>query len=368
MLLNFWPSAIRAGIISVITMGFLLGCSKQEDVAVDIVRPVKLFKIESGHNKDIRRFPAQVYSAKESMISFRIPGELVELPVNNADDVKEGQLLARMDDRDIRSELELRQADFDLAEINYQRISALHKKKVVSQSELDTASANLKSARASLQLAQDRLAYTTLTAPFDGRVARLDVENHQYVRNQQTILILQNSEALEVSIQMPESILTSVPPEQVNEGYQPTVTFNGIPGKTFLVTYKEHSTTVTPGTQSYKVTFTLPVPEDVIVYPGMGATVAIDFARLIERENAPDAFIVPLTAVLVDDTTGKQQSWVYKQEAGVVQPVAVQVGQITQDGITVLSGLKPGDQIVTAGLTRLRKGMKVKPLTRERGL
>ncbi|MCL6272138.1 efflux RND transporter periplasmic adaptor subunit [Sansalvadorimonas sp. 2012CJ34-2] len=365
---RYFQIAARAGLFVTVTLGLLLGCSKQEEIAKEVVRPVKLFEIKDTNGGDVRRFPAQVYSAEESKISFRIPGELIALPVKTAEEVSKGQLLARLDDRDIRNELDLRQADYDLTEINHKRIKSLREKKVVSQAELDTASTNLKSARASLKLAKDKLEYSTLTAPFDGRVARVDVENYQFVMNQQTILILQDSKTLKVNIQMPENILANVQREHVDEGYQPTVTFSGIPNRTFLVSYKEHSTTVTPGTQSYKVTFTMPVPEDIIVYPGMGATVAIDFVQLMNHEGSAPSVVVPLTAILEDDVTGQQQAWIYDPETGAVKPVLVAVGQVTREGIKVVSGLKQGDMVVTAGLTRLRSGMKVKPLTRERGL
>ena len=362
-------SMVGAGLVVSALALTLTGCSSQEEQPQNVVRPVRLFTVEDNSRGDERRFPATIHSTEESQISFRIAGELVELPVKTAQQVTKGQLLAKLDDRDIRNELSLRQADFDLAEINYDRMKSLREKKVVSQSELDTASANLKSARASLKMAKDKLDYATLTAPFDGRIARTAVENHQSVQAQQTILLLQNSENLDVQIQMPESILTNIQESKVDRSYQPYVTFSGVEDRTFPVTYKEHATSVTPGTQSYEVTFTMPVPEEITVYPGMGATLHMDLFRVSShRSRDMSGVIVPITAVLEDDTTGEQQVWIYNAQTGDISPVKVTIGRITQEGINVLSGLKGGDQIVSAGLSSLSPNMKVKPLSRERGL
>ncbi|WP_252179730.1 efflux RND transporter periplasmic adaptor subunit [Endozoicomonas sp. 4G] len=346
----------------------LTGCSQPQEEHKEVVRPVKLFKVESSNAGNLRQFPAKVYASEEAEMSFRIPGELVEFPVKQAEEVRKGQLLARLDDRDIRNELAARQADYDLAKTEYGRIKSLHQKKMVSQSELDNASARLKSAGAALELAKDKLEYSVLTAPFDGRVAQTLVENHQFVQAQQAILILQGSNTLDVSIQIPESIVSGIRKEDVDFSYQPVVTFAGKPGAEYKVSYKEHATRVTPGTQSYEAVFTLPVPEDLTVYPGMGATLTMDLAKVSPAANGGEHFVVPLSAVLKDNSTGKEQVWVYDEQNNTVHPVAVTVGTILQSGIELTSGLKGGERIVSAGVNRLRPGMKVRPLQRERGL
>ncbi|WP_062267549.1 efflux RND transporter periplasmic adaptor subunit [Endozoicomonas arenosclerae] len=354
---------------SVIAVAMVLsGCSQPQEEKKEVVRPVKLFQVEDSNAGNLRQFPAKVYASEEAEISFRIPGELVKFPVKQAEEVKKGQLLAKLDDRDIRNELAARQADFDLAEAENNRIKSLRAKKVVSQSELDNSNAKLRSADAALKLARDKLRYTVLQAPFDGRVAQTLVENYQFVQAQQAILILQGSNTLDVQIQVPESIVSNVREDDVDYDYQPVVTFAGRPSMEYKVSYKEHSTKVTPGTQSYQVVFTLPIPEDLTVYPGMGATLTLDLSKVSPRENSGQHFVVPLSAVLKDDSTGKEQVWIFDEQDKTVKPVEVTIGSILQSGVEVTSGLEEGQRIVSAGVNRLRPGMKVKPLQRERGL
>ena len=360
---------VLKGIFAFVITTFLVGCTEPAtEERKEVTRPVKLFEVKDTGQANLRQFPAKVLASDEAQISFRIPGELVEFPVQPAQDVKKGATLARLDDRDIRSELAARQADYDLAETDFKRIRSLWEKKIIPQSDYDNADARLKSARVALQLAQDKLEDSVLKAPFTGRVAQTMVKNYQFVQAQQTVLVLQGSQTLDVSIQVPEGIVTRVPQEEVEEEYHPTVSFAGSPGQEYTVNYKEHATQVTPGTQSYEVLFSLPVPKGLRVYPGMGGTLTMDLSRVMGQNALQTAYIVPLSAVLENDSTGKQQAWVFDQESGVVNPVEVTLGRITQQGIEVLSGLSVGDQVVSAGLTRLRPGMQVKPLQRERGL
>ncbi|MGI9275414.1 MAG: efflux RND transporter periplasmic adaptor subunit [Endozoicomonas sp.] len=366
------PKPVRkalAGILAVSTFLVMTGCSKTvEEEQTEVIRPVKLFEVKDSGLMNMRQFPATVRASEEAEISFRIPGELVNFPVQPAQEVQKGQVLARLDDRDIRSELSTRKAEFDLAETDFRRVKSLLDKRIVPQSDFDNANARLKSARAALQLAQDKLDDSVLTAPFTGRVAQTLVENYQYVQAQQAILVLHSSSTLDISIQVPESIVSQVRQDRVDHDYQPSVSFVGRPDQDYRVTYKEHATRVTPGTQSYEVWFSMPIPDDLTVYPGMGATLMLDLSRVTVQDTDVPHFTVPLTAVLNDDSTGKSQVWVYDENSGVVNPVEVTLGRIRQSGISVLSGLSDGARIVSAGLNRLRAGMQVKPLERERGL
>ncbi len=358
---------LMPGLLIVLTASVLTGCSEPEQEVTEVIRPVKLFTVQTDDSASLRQFPARVSASEQAEVSFRISGELIKLPVKQADEVKKGQLLARLDDRDIRNELAVRQSDYELAQSSYDRIASLRNKKVVSQSDLDNANAKLKSSQAALRIANDKLAYSTLTAPFDGRIAQTLVENYQFVQAKETIIVLQGSNTLDISIQIPESIVSQVRKDSIDQSYHPTVTFSGNPGQQYEVTYKEHSTQVNLGTQSYEATFSLPIPENLTVYPGMAASLTLDLSKVIRVKNKAEV-VLPLTAVLKDDVSGKEQVWIYNADKGVVNPVTVTVGRISQHGITVISGIKTGDQIVSAGVNRLRPNMKVKPLLRERGL
>ena len=237
---------VRVATAATLSLSLLTACSQPVEEQVEAVRPVRLFEVVDRQSQNLREFPAIVAASEEASISFRIPGELLEFPATSATIVEKGQLLARLDDRDIRNEVAAAQADYDLAESDFRRIQSLRDKQMVSQSDFDNASTRLKASRVSLQLAQDRLADTVLTAPFSGRIAQTLVENYQSVQAQQPVLYLQDHATLDISIQVPESILTQTHEDQVDTTYQPVVTFTGKPDSEYKASYKEHATRVTP--------------------------------------------------------------------------------------------------------------------------
>ncbi|USE35373.1 efflux RND transporter periplasmic adaptor subunit [Endozoicomonas sp. SCSIO W0465] len=346
----------------------LTGCEQEQTGHTKVIRPVKLFEIKDPQQQQLRYFPGKVTATEEAEISFRIPGQIDKIDIKQGDEVREGQVLAYLDDRDIRNGLQDRQANYELARAEFERASSLLKKKVISQSSYDTASARLKSAEAALKLSRDKLAYTTLTAPFSGRVAQTLAETHQQVQAQQPVLILQSSDRLDISIQIPESIVSHVNKKTVNHDYQPIATFPGAPGKAFPVSYKEHATRITPGTQSYEVIFTRTAPTNMNILPGMTTTVIIDLARIIDTQGQPGYVLVPISAVARNDADNKTVVWRFDEQTRQLTPIEVVTGRITEAGVQILSGLNPGDQIVTAGLSQLYDGMTVKPLHKERGL
>ncbi|WP_413113282.1 efflux RND transporter periplasmic adaptor subunit [Thaumasiovibrio sp. DFM-14] len=351
-----------------IGMVFLFGCTPSSDNSStgSVVRPVKLLTIADGQSETMHRFPAHVVASEEATISFRVPGELTALPVKPADRVEKGQLLATLDERDFKTQLALRQTDHMLAQRDFSRVAQLKEKNVLSQSDFDNAQARVDSAQAALKLAEDQLADASLNAPFSGRVAYVAVDNYQYIQPQQAILTLQSDKALDIYIQLPEGLLSQLNASQVDLTYQPEVSFVGSDVR-YPVTYKQHATQVTPGTQAYEVVFSLSLPNNGhIIYPGMGATLHLDLSRVMPGSLDPQRFTVPVSAVLVDDRTGKALVWRF--EDGEVQPVEVMTHKVTSKGVVIEGPLQSGDQLVTAGLGQLRTGMKVKPLQRERGL
>lgn len=331
-------------------------------------RPVNLITVGEMAAENTQHFPATLSANKEVAISFQVPGKLVQFDIKPGDEIKQGELLASVDNRDYVSQLDITSADHRLAQAQFQRVENLFKKKLISRAEFDVASAQLKSAKAALKLAKDRVSYSKVHAPFSGQVAATFVENHQYVQPQQTLLLLQDVEILNVVIQLPTNILLALNSDNINLDYQPTAIIGtGKNARSFPITYKQHSTQASLGTQSYEVVYTMENPQDMTLYSGMGATVSIDFNQAMTTSNSR-AYLVPVSAVLPDDVTGLHHVWLYDEQAGTVSPVPVSVGEIIGQNISITGDLKAKDTIVTAGLTSLKDGMAVKPLTRERGL
>ncbi|MDX1279951.1 efflux RND transporter periplasmic adaptor subunit [Shewanella colwelliana] len=343
----------------------LAGCSAESsEVTVPTVRPVKLLEVKDVNAASLRTFPAKVAATKQAELSFRLSGQLVEFSLIEGQRVNKGDTLARLDDRDARNTLLNREADHELAAADFKRKGELLRRELISQADYDLAKAQLKSAAANLASAQDQLSYTVIKAPFNGTVAKTNIDNHQIVQANQPVLLLQKDRFIDVVIQVPESLASQVTRFNPNTPFLPSVVFSHSPEHSYPARLKEFATQVTPGSQSYEVVFTLPVPQDISVLPGMSAQLTIDLSH---NENHK-AVTLPASAIIKRDLDGETIVWTYNSDTGAVQAKVITLGKVTTDGIEVLNGIEVGDKVVVAGVQYLKDDLQVKPLHWQRGV
>lgn len=354
-----------------ITLPVALSLTACSDDAVEdtrpVVRPVKLFTLSDQNSARFRTIPATVVASEATQLSFRLPGEIISRPVKEGQHVKQGELIAKLDDRDLKNQLTQRQANYDLALAEFKRKQNLLKENIISQSSFDQVKTALTANEVALKLAKDNLQYASIFAPYSGRIGRVLVENHQFVQAKQPIVILQTIDTLDIQLELPEAIVANIKPDAKSLGYQPEVRFQSVGNQVFHADYKENATEPTPGTQSYRVTLTMAKPESLSVLPGMTASVTIDLKKITNLINN-DALIVPVSALMKRDSDGKHLVWRFDPSSSKVHSVEVTVGEITDDGIQITGNLKANDQIVMAGISQLHDDQEVKPLINPRGL
>jgi RND family efflux transporter MFP subunit len=424
---------IRAVLVLISSLPFLFfACGKEEEKTVkkEVVRPIKIMSVTSARDALQRRFPGRVRASKRVELSFRVQGPLVELPVEEGQRVKEGELVARIDPRDydanyrtiqgqlanaqaslkamrqarpedirrLTADVKTAEAALKLANAEYNRIMRIKKADpgAVSQGMVDQAvekkeraeasrnkakeelrigkigarpediqakEAEIKSLKAQVDFAKLQLEYTTLKAPFSGVVSRRYVDNFQEVRAKQQIVSLDDISAVEILIDVPETLMASV--REGGAGAVDAVAeFAAAPGKQYPMTIKEYATRADPKTQTYQVVLQMPQPDDINVLPGMTATVTGSPER---REQTEEIFVVPAIAVVADEA-GNSQIWIVDKETMKVSRRPVKTGDLTgTDSIEVVEGLKSDEAIAISGVSRLREGMQVSDLSQMEG-
>ncbi|MEM9758350.1 MAG: efflux RND transporter periplasmic adaptor subunit [Pseudomonadota bacterium] len=352
----------------------VLGACSEEIVPVGepLARPVKIFRVDAGLGEEIRRFPATIEASKQAEMSFRVSGALAELAVREGDVVDEGAVIARLDPTDFEIALEDRRATFENSQRNFARASELIDSGSISQLDYDRMEAEFRSSRAALAQAETNLGYATLRAPFRGRIARRYVDNFEEVLGKQRIVYLQDTENLDVIINMPESVVRSVTAgdgdddlstdsvaESAAESVRAMASFEDYPQISYALTIKEIATRADSDTQTFAVTFTMPQPDDFRVLPGMTAQVDVDFTGILIREKAT---WVPALAVQADAELSPRV-FVLDPDAMQVRSRDVDIGRVSGDMIEVLSGLEGGEEIVAVGAAYLSEGMRVTRLS-----
>jgi RND family efflux transporter MFP subunit len=344
----------------------LVACGRQDEpLAPPASRPVKIYTVDGGAAQAVRQFPARVDASQRAELSFRVSGRLQEIAVREGDMVSEGDLIARLDPTDYKIILEDRQATFDNAERNFIRGKELIVDGNISRIDYDRMEANYRTSEAALSQARKDLEYTEMVAPFEGRIARRLVENFEEVLAKQTVFYLQNVNALDVIINLPESLVRSIRGNSQVEDFEEEVetrrklpawvSFGDRADTQFPLKIKEIATKADDQTQTYQVTFTMNSPEDFTVLPGMTASVSVDFADIIVTDGAK---WVPVRAVQAD-TGLAPHVWVLNPDEMTVSSRQVSIGRMSEGRIEITGGLEGGEEIVEVGAPYLAEGMRV---------
>jgi len=290
-----------------------------------------------------------------------VSGRVVKRFVKEGQLVKKGQVLAELDPRDFQYAYDAAKAQYEATLVVEQRKAQLFKKGAVSHQEFDLAERDMRLALAKLRQAKKALNDTKLIADFDGRVAKLLIEDFTNVVAKENVLMLQNNELLEVVINLPESAVAlpldgKTTEEKVN-GTHPRVVFSVLPGEEYPAVYREASEHPDPATRTYELKLTFLPAKGSKVRPGMTAKVKASIPA--NAMSHSKGFPVPVHA-LVSENDQKTFVWRIDPEKWTVSKVQVTPGAIIKQSCVVQGGLKNGDLIAVAGVHELREGQKVR--------
>lgn len=338
-------------VATVLSSTLLIGCGKQAPVIAEPEsRPAKIMTVTVGDHETSRLFPAQAEAGDKAVLAFRVPGQLNSLDVHAGQLVTKGQLLATINPDEYRLIQKQAQAQYRLIDVQYQRIKKLRKDKVVSEQDYDSAVANRKTAKATLDQARANLSYTQLSAPYDGTISLLPAENFEYVTAKQSIMHIQTNDILYVAFQLPDYLLQRFSFTEVSA----SVTFDSFPTVSFPLEFEEIDTEADSKTSSYTVKMSMPRPKDLGILPGMSGQVKVTIPKGGSEK-------LPLSAIEQDGDT----TYVWRvSEQGIVEKIAIELNEKRQ----VISGLNDSEQIVSSGISGLEEGMKVRKWVKERGL
>jgi RND family efflux transporter MFP subunit len=336
-----------------------LGCAEDPPPPEPVVRPVKMMTI-GGSLAGTREYPGRLKAVQQVDMAFEVAGRVTEFVYKEGQRVEEGAVLARLDPRDFKNQLEQAKAIEKNRRTYLARIAEAHREKAVSDQDFADARAQVEVARAEVRIQQKALDDTILLAPFDGVMARKLVEDFANVQAKQPVLIFEDDSLLEIKVSMPERDLAGRRPsrrdmDEVNERIQPEVVVTSLPDESFPARLKELATTADPTTRTFEATFQFERSEEVMVLPGMTAKVVI---RIGDFASVSDVSL-PSRAV-VDDGTSQPMVWVVDPDTSAVESRSVTVGQLAGDQILVTEGLRDGDTVVISGMSQLRSGMKVR--------
>ena len=286
-------------------------------------------------------------------LSGQVAGIVSKIHFESGADVKKGDLLLEMLADDDKAHLEALKATADLAKITLERDSALVKTNAVSQQTVDTDKGNLKNAEALVAQQQALVDYKSITAPFSGRLGIRQVDLGQYLAAGTTIVPLQQLDPIYVDFYLPQQALA-----QIKVGQDVTGKVDTYPDKTFAGKISAINSLVDTTTRNVQVRATMQNPNNLML-PGMFATIDIDTSTPQNYVTLPQTAIAYNSygnIVYIVDDKGKDDKG---QPKLLARQTFVTTGATRGDQVSVLTGVKDGDVVVTAGQVKLRNGSPI---------
>ena len=311
------------------------------------------------------RKTGSLVSPAEVAVSAKVAGRLVKLELADGTRleegvrVKAGDVIAEIDARDYRAQLEAAKATVASAEATvkdakreFERASTLFKEGTATEQERDQAEASyeravaaLAQARAQEQIADINLGETTIAAPMDGVVSRRAVEPGTLLAAGAQVATITQTAPLRFQLALPTTIFASLAPGRTRV----SIEVDAYPGQPIDAVVSRIYPVADDATRTIRVETTVDNADGRLV-PGMYAVGTIDLDR---RENV---LCVPFDAVIRND----KERLVYRVEDGVARAVKVTLGVRSDAIVEVVEGLSDDDEIVLAGQHRLTDGARIK--------
>jgi RND family efflux transporter MFP subunit len=357
-------------IIIIIAGYFIISSFTSSAIEVKLTTVVKQSPAKSNA---ILTASGYVVAQRKAAIASKGTGRLIYLGVVEGDKVKKDQVIGRLEDNDIRAQLEqakanskLQEADLNDAKNTFDRVKELFEKGLSSQQEYDQAEANynrilasIEVAKAGVQVAEVALENTLIRAPFDGTVLTKNAEVGEIVApfggsttSKTAVVTIADMKSLLVETDVSESNI-----EKIKEGRECEITLDAYPEKS----YQGYVFKIVPTADRSKATVLVKVGfknYDSRVLPEMSAKVSFLSEKNENEENQLPVLTIPLSAV--DELNGKKIVYVVNDNKAVQKDIST--GRLLGNYVEVISGLKEGDEIINDLNEKIKDGVQVKVL------
>jgi membrane fusion protein (multidrug efflux system) len=284
-------------------------------------------------------------------LSTEIGGLVQTVPIKSGMDVKEGELLIKLNDASDVAQLNSLKALADLAKVINERDRQQLEIQAISKNVFDTSKADAKSKQAQVEQQAALVAKKNLKAPFSGRVGIVMINPGQFVNPGDKLLTLQTLDPIFVDFNLPQSNA-----EQIKVGQEIVVTTDAFKDASFTGKVTAVSPKVDANTRNIQIEAQLANPDKKIL-PGMFANVNIKLGDEVKMLTLPQTAVTynPYgSTVFIAKSTGKKDK--QGKPAYEAQQVFVTTGPTRGDQVAILKGVEEGATVVTSGQLKLKNG------------
>jgi len=363
---------IYLGMFLGISFLFLMSaCREEAPKPTERIRAIKTITIAEKTSGPVRKFSGVVEAVDSSILAFEVSGNVKEVRVKVGDRIKKGQTIAVLNKRTFQLDVQAAQAGVERAKVQladkkndldrFQRISKMDAG-AVSQSSIDKAKAaydsalkNVKYSRSQVKLAKRDLEKTKLSAPFNGVIGQKYVDPFQEVKRGERLFILFSEKAMEIAIQIPETVIGDIQLDLPAE-----IRFPTLPDRQYKGIISEISSVA--GTAN-----AFPVKVAVLgagskIRPGMTAEVTLTLSAKDQKAG----YLIPLSAIAKGGGASDPYIFIFDKETSTVRKTPFKGAGVRGNWVGVTEGVKAGDIVAVAGVSFLEDGQKVKLMKMKR--
>jgi membrane fusion protein (multidrug efflux system) len=285
-------------------------------------------------------------------VSADLPGTVERIAFDSGQSVRAGEVLALLDTRQERAQIAAAEAQRDLARVNFERMQGLLNERVISRAEFDRATAEDRETEARVGEIRATIARKTIRAPFSGVLGIRHVNLGQYLSPGDPIVTLQALNPIYVNFGVPQQTAG-----QMRVGRQVHITTEDVSGAEFSGRVTAIDSIVDETTRNIQVQATLANPEGKL-RPGMFVQTEVVLGASSTAVSLPASAIsyAPYgDSVFIVTDLKNPNGQTYR---GVRQQF-VKLGSARGDQVAIISGVNPGDEVVTSGVFKLRNGAAV---------
>ncbi|MGE5838764.1 MAG: efflux RND transporter periplasmic adaptor subunit [Deltaproteobacteria bacterium] len=286
-------------------------------------------------------------------VEAELTGKVVQIAFEPGTKVRAGDLLVKQDTSSEEAQLRAAEAATTLAKTNLERLRGLFAKNTVSMSELDNAETQFKQAVAQADTIRATLAKKHIRAPFAGLLGIRLVNLGQFLHEGDAIVSLQSLDPIFVDFLLPQQEISRIRP-----GLSVRVTIDSLPVEVMEGTITAINPQVDAATRNIRIQATLANPreklrpgmfaEAAVVLPGRNEVLAIPATSVLYAPYGDSVFVVEEKQ---NEQTGKPVKAVRQQ--------FVRLGEKRGDFVSVVSGVREGEAVVSTGVFKLRNGQNV---------
>lgn len=303
---------------------------------------VDLFTVTESPLRETFTTVGSLLADEEVTVTAEIAGRVVELTFDEGTPVRRGDLLFRLNDAELRAQLERTRVRRELALTQEQRLERLYADRGISQDQLDQAVNERRVLDAEIDLIQAQLDKSSYFAPFDGVIGLRHVSLGAVVAPGTRVATLLRLNPIKLDFSLPERYRERVRPG-IQVGFRLTGINRIFEGEVYAVEPR-----VDIATRSLSLRARAANPDGTLL-PGGFASVEVLL------DEIPNAIMIPTSAIV----PGLNQRSVFVMIDGKAVPRLVETGQRFPHEIQILSGLKVGETVITSGLLALRPGLPV---------